>query len=198
MKKGIAVFCTVFILLSSGYAQSNRLGVSITPQYGFFNQKGFFDKSVKGKGFIFNGSAYYERKWDVYGFFVGLGYTQLNTHFTETGIKTTHKRGFVSVPIGGSYDFDITDNFFIGVHAAYGFNYLISEKLNIGGVETPIESGKKWYSLYSGGLNFTYLFSDEVGISVMPTFSVYTVLDPSVPAYCGVGAQIRFFYAFGY
>ena len=198
MKKVIALFCTAFVLLSSGYAQSNRVGIYLTPQYCFFNQKGIFDKSVKGKGFIFNGGAYYEKNWGLYGFSVGVGYTQLNTHFATDSVERTHKKGLVTIPIGGAYDFGITDNIFVGIHGTVGFSYLISEKQFDAGIETDMEAGKKLYCSFGGGLSFTYLFTDAIGLSVKPIFSVMSVFDPAAPTYLGVGAQIQFFYAFGY
>jgi len=196
-RKVVALFCTLFVLLSSGYAQSNRVGVYATPQYCFFKQGGFFDKSVKGKGFVFNGGIFYQKNWDLFAMSFGVGYTQLNTHFTDS-IETKHKRGFVSIPVGAKYEFDVTDNFFIGVHGMLGFNYLISEKQFDAGIETPMEDGKKLYLSYGGGLSFTYMFVDEMGISLMPTFSIMSASGIGSPNYLGVGAQIRFFYAFGY
>jgi len=193
----VALFCTLFVLLSSGYAQSNRVGIYATPQYCFFKQGGFFDKSVKGKGFAFNGGAFYEINWGI-GISFGVGYTQMNTHFTENDVETKHNRGFVSVPISAIYEYEITDKILIGFHGMAGFSYLVSSKQFVAGIETPANAEKKLYLLGGFGLNFTYLFTDEIGLSVMPTFSGMFVINPDYPTYWGAGAQIRFFYAFGY
>ena len=199
MKKVIALFCTAFVLLSSGYAQSNRVGIYLTPQYCFFNQKGIFDKSVKGNGFIFNGGAYYEKNWGLYGVSVGVGYTQLNTLLKTDSIETKYNRGFVSIPIGGAYEFGITDNISIGMHGTIGLSYLISEKQFDAGIEkTDMEAGKKLYCSFGAGLSFTYLFNESMGLSAKPIFSFMYVFDPIAPLYLGVGAQLQFFYAFGY
>ena len=194
MKKGIALCCTVFILLSSGYAQSNRVGVYVTPQYSFFKQKSDPNNVVKGKGFLFSTGAYYETNWGVCGVSFGLGYSQLNTTFSEI----TQKKRFGSLPIGVAYEFDIADNFFLGIQATIGINYLVSEKQVVDGIEVPAELGKRLYFSYGGGLSFTYLFSDAIGLSIMPTFLGISAFDPAAQLYLGVGGQIRFFYAFGY
>ena len=195
MRKGIALFCTVFMLLSSGYAQSNRVGVYATPQYVFFKTGTLFEEErEKGKGFAFNGGVYYGKQWDVVGFSVGLGYSQLNT--TISGV--THKTGFVSVPINGHYDYDITDNFFIGTQVTAAFCVPISEKQVVDGVETSLDAAKKLHLQYGLGLSFTYLFSDNLGISVLPTFSLLATDRDMIFLCWGAGAQIRIFYAFGY
>jgi len=198
MKRKVVVFCTAFVLFSSGYAQTNRVGVYATPQYCFFNKYGFFDKSVKGKGFAFNGGAFYEMNWGI-GISFGVGYTQLNTHYTENDIETKHNRGFVSVPISAIYEYEITDKILIGFHGMAGLSYLISLKQSIAGVETIVKGndmGTRLHFLGGLGLNFTYLFTDEIGLSVMPTFSGTFVINPDYPTYWGAGGQIRFFYAF--
>ena len=208
MKRGVAFICTAFILLSSGYAQSHRVGAYLTPQYSFFNKKDKVlgsDISMKGKGFAFNGGAYYERNWGAYGLSIGLGYAYMGHTFTSpvlgfVGLETTHKMNFVSPSLGGNYELNLTDNLLLNIQAMANFNFLVSAKGGLKGNEIAMDLSeeKRFYPSISLGIGCTYLFSDNVGISLLPTFSITMVLDPDKPTYLGVGAQIRFFYAFGY
>ena len=198
MRKGIALFCTIFMLVSSTYAQSNRVGVYVLPQYTFFSTKKFSFSSnpaTEGKGFVFNGGIFYEKKWEFFGLSVGAGYAQMKTKEISQGIEATYKRGFVSVPLGINYEYDITDNLFIGGQATLALSLRLSEKKEVAGIDVSEEVGLSMYSTYGVGLSFTYLFTDAVGLSVLPTFSATS--GRGTPFYWGVGGQIRFFYAFG-
>jgi len=100
----------------------------------------------------------------------------------------------VSVPLTGMYEWDITEKFLLGTHAHFGVHYLLSEKL--AGVK--VEPVKKFNTSYGAGLSLTYLFTDEISISLQPGFTAMVVFDPDTPIYWNFGAQIRISYAFGY
>ncbi|MCL2131875.1 MAG: hypothetical protein FWH36_05425, partial [Lentimicrobiaceae bacterium] len=142
----------------------------------------------------FGGGAYFEMNNGGVGASFGLGYTKLSNTVTVDAVGTTRKMEFVSLPFIGTYEFNITEKFLLGLHVHVGLNYLISEKLD----EIAVSSGKKLYTSYGGGLSFSYLFSDAIGISVLPAFSAMLVFEPGSPIYMGFGGQFRFFYAFGY
>jgi hypothetical protein len=192
MRKGFVLFITLFVLGVGVLAQSNRVGIFAAPQYCFFKQR-TTTPATKGNGIILNGSVYYERKWDMSGFSVSLGYTQMNTALLET----KNKKGFVSVAFDGFYEGEVADRFFIGPHVMIGTSYLISEKMSIGGVDSTVAAGGKLYYLLNVGVSFSYMFSENIGLSAIPMLSLTSVLDPKTPFYFGVGGQIRFFYDFG-
>jgi len=206
MKRVIALFCTAFVLFLSGQAQSNRVGVFVKPQGMFVSKK---NADTYGKGFTFSGGAYYEKNFGMACMSIGAGYTQFNhkifapTDITLTKEKVSTKKGFLSIPISFTYEYPVTDEFSIGFFGEVTINYLLREKQTFSGNTSFMKMSdykfnEKMYYMGTVGINFTYLFTDELGISVIPTFSIYLNLNPSMPMYFGGGGCVRFFYMFGY
>ena len=202
MKRVIALFCTVFVLVVNGEAQSYRIGAYAHPQANFLGKK----SPVKGKGFTMGGGVFFEHNiFDAFTYALGLGYTQCNNTYTseDTTENGTNKLGFVSLPITITYNFYATDIFKVGLHTGIGINYLVSGKQIIDGNEeimnlSELKFEKKLYFMVTIGISATYLFTEKIGISLIPTFSYFSVFNPATTRYLGVGGQIRFFYEFGY
>ena len=205
MRKGIALFCAVFSLLSSGYAQSNRVGVYVTPQGDFLGtlvKDWKLDLSRKEKGLILGEGIYYEKCGDLSAFTIGLGFTQLrNTYTSDLRIgEGTKQMDFINILLSGTTNFYDGDQFKVGAMYGFQFHYLL--KGNENGLKMDFTDRKGYERLaltFNLGVNFTYLFTDNIGMSVAPIASFFgrsTEEEPSL--YWAFGGQIRFFYAFGY
>jgi hypothetical protein len=207
MRRVIALFCTAFVLLVNGQAQSNRVGAYVKPQGMFVGKK---HTPTYGNGFAFSGGAYYEKSFGMNCVSVGVGYTQFNHSFismfaptdtTLTEEKVTVKKGLLSLPtIGYSYEFPVTESFLIGFFMDAGFAFRLTEKQTFSGGTLPVRTGllEGLHYIAGAGINFTYLSTDELGISVIPSFSLLMTTGFDTPTYFGGGGQIRFFYEFGY
>ena len=200
MKKGIVLVYTVFILGTSGYAQSWRLGAYVYPQANFLGKN---DLSLKGKGFTIGGGGYFEHCiLDAFAYSIGVGYTQLSNTIamSDTLGKLTNKMGFISIPIIATYNFYATDNIKLGIHTGITIEQLTKSKSIIGGMEYPVDlsNQKKTYASWVVGLNFAYLVTEGMGVSVMPAYShLFKFADSRVsPKYNGFGGQIRLFFEF--
>ena len=205
VKKGVALFCTVFILLSSGYAQSNRVGVFVIPQGNFLGtlvKEWKLDLSRKEKGLLLGEGIYYEKCGDLSAFTVGMGFTQLRNTYTSDSIpgsKGTKQMDFVNILLSGTTNFYDGDQFKVGVLYGLQFHYLL--KGNQDGLKMDFTDKKAYERLaltFNLGVNFTYLFTDNIGISVIPSASLFgrsTEEEPSL--YWAFGGQVRFFFAFG-
>ena len=205
MRKLVIVFCALFVFLVSGYSQSSRFGVSLTPQYSFFNKKvkpeTGNEYSIKGNGLLFNGGIYYENRFKPKAAFsLGVGYTHLKTSNTasDTTIgNSTTKLGFLSIPIGISYEYPIReDKFIVGLIGKFSFEYLLSE--NSGGVKIDVANYKaadRLNFMGSVGINFMCFFTENFGASLVPTFSILFTKKEE-PTYLGLGGSLRLFYVF--
>jgi len=181
IKRGIAFICTAFLLLS-GYAQ-HRVGVYATPQY-----------NITSKGLAFNGGAYYEKDMQAYTFLIGLGYMYMGCPFKDIlGGTSIQKMNFLSIPIGGGYQYELADNLMLDIQGIAGLNYLVKSS-----AQEDLSGMKRLGMSINFGIGCTYLFSDNIGVSLLPTVSGTMVFATEKPLYWGVGGQIRFFYAFGY
>jgi len=207
MRKGIALVCTAFILGTSGYAQPWRLGAYAYPQANFLGKNTLGMGSVKGKGFSIGGGGYFEHCiLDAFAYSIGVGYTHLSNCYNPSDVAaldltTTDKMGFISIPIIATYNFYATDNIKLGIFTGITIEQLIKAKQVVAGMEYPVDlsNQKKTYSSWLVGVNFTYLFSEEMGISIMPAYShLFKFSDiQSASKYNGFGGQIRFFVGFG-
>ena len=205
MKRRFALFCTAFVLLVNGQAQSNRIGVFLKPQGIFASKKAAIPD---WKGFAFSGGAYYEKSFGMVASSIGVGYTQFNSTYTSadstlsTG-KTTDKKGLLSVPIGFLFEYPATDKFFVGFLGEITINYLLTEKVifpkNTQIVKmSDLKFKDKLYFMGTFGINLSYLITNELGVSVIPTFSFISTTNPSAPLHFGAGGCVRVFYMFGY
>ena len=209
MKRVITLFSIAFVLVLSGQAQSNRIGVSVKPQGMFVSKK---NADTHGKGFAFSGGAYYEKSFGMACMSFGVGYTQFNHSFisifapadtTLTEEKVTTNKGFLSIPISFTYEYPVIDEFSIGIFGEVSINYLLREKQTFSGYTSfmkmsNLKFSNKLYYMGTVGINFTYLFTDELGISVIPTFSIFKNTGFKTPMYFGGGGCVKFFYMFGY
>ena len=211
VKEKIILFCTLFALLFDGYAQSNRVGVYVYPQANFFIKKKTFNSQTcpftKGNGFTFDGGIYFEKTFGCVGLSAGIGYTQLNNTYiyisaTAVKHKETIKMGFIAIPFGGVYEYQVKDNISVGVRGGFEFNYLVTEKQIISGLESSAKLSdyefiyKLHYQVF-GGPSATYLFDNKMGLSATLFFSAFGGPNFREITYLGIGGQIRFFYAFG-
>jgi hypothetical protein len=107
----------------------------------------------------------------------------------------------LSIPLGASYEYPVTDEFLVGVIGEVSINYFLTEKQTFSGITSTMKPSfslfERLHYIATVGINVTYLFTDELGISVMPTFSILASMN-NTPTYFGAGGQIRFFYMFGY
>ena len=206
MRKGIALFCTVFVLVSSGYAQSNRVGVYATPQgnvLGKITKDWVLDLSRKEKGLMLGEGIYYERCGNLSGLTIGLGFTQVrNTYTSDLRIgEGTNQMNFISLLLSGNTNFHDGDKFKVGMQYGFQFHYLL--KWSQDGLEWDFSDREGYERLaltINVGASFTYLFTDNIGISVtLPSVSLLGRSTHDEPyIYWGFGGQIRLFYAFGY
>ena len=210
MKKGISLFCTVFVLLSSGYAQS-EVGVYVHPQSNFIGKNKLstidpnISSSVKGKGFTIGSGVFYENcQLEAISFTLGLGYMHHKNTVTYgdtlvAGAGGTTTLGFVSIPFAATYNFYASESIKLGIQLNIGINYLIAGKQNDVSMDlSPLKFNEKFYLMPGLGIHFTYLFTDNIGMSAIPTASLLTAFDPTSTKYWAFGGQIRLFYAFGY
>ena len=204
MKKVAAIFCTLFVFLFSGYAQSNRLGIYLNPHHSFFNKKitpeTGNEYSLKGKGLMFCGGAYFEgRVSQIISASFGVGYTHLKVTLSDSVVGgITTKKGFVSIPLGLSYEYPITeDKFIVGLLGKFSFEYLVSEKQNDISIElSRYKTIDRLSFMGSVGINVMYYFTDNFGAAITPNFSFLLNVNKDVPTYLGLGGNLRVFYAF--
>jgi hypothetical protein len=106
---------------------------------------------------------------------------------------------FVNILLSGTTNFYDGDQFKVGVLYGLQFHYLLNG--NQDGFKMDFTDKKAYERLAATidlGVNFTYLFTDNIGISIAPLASFFgrsTEIEPSV--YWAFGGQIRVFYAFG-
>jgi len=203
-RKGIALFCTLFVFALSVSAQSNRVGLYVQPQGNFLGGIKVWktDLSRKEKGLIIGEGIYYERCGDLSGFTIGLGAMQVrNTYTSDLRIgEGTNQLNFLTLLLAGNTNFHDGDKFKVGMMYGFKFGFLLNEKIN--GLETDFttrDSYERLAAMFDLGVSFTYLFTDNLGMSVMPSASFFGRSTSEEPwLFWGFGGQVRFFYAFGY